>query len=234
MQADLEALLALQTDDDEVQSLENRLKAIEPRLADLDRQRQVLADALQRARHAVESEERRQRDLQTRISTHRQLHERNVAQLDNVRRQKETTAAYAQVEAARRMLADEESELQGMNRRLTELREAVRTQEEALGTLESEQEASRGKINEEREQIQRELAEASAKRRTAADRVPRPLLAKYDRIRARRRDTAVFPLRGPSCANCDTAIPLQRRSTMAKSGSIEVCEACGVLLYATG
>ena len=47
-----------------------------------------------------------------------------------------------------------------------------------------------------------------------------------------RPEQALFALRGPSCGHCDTAIPLQRRNIMAGTGQIEVCEACGVLLYA--
>ena len=59
----------------------------------------------------------------------------------------------------------------------------------------------------------------------------RPMLGKYDRIRGKRTQ-ALYALRGGSCGNCDTAVPLQRRNIMAGSGQIEVCEACGVLLYA--
>ena len=46
-----------------------------------------------------------------------------------------------------------------------------------------------------------------------------------------RRAQALYPLRGESCGNCDTAIPMQRRNHMAVNGPIDVCEACGVLLY---
>ena len=60
--------------------------------------------------------------------------------------------------------------------------------------------------------------------------VPRSLLGKYDRIRTRRTH-ALYPLRGESCGNCDTAIPMQRRNQMVINGPIDVCEACGVLLY---
>ncbi|MEP6905728.1 MAG: hypothetical protein ABI875_06560, partial [Gemmatimonadales bacterium] len=60
--------------------------------------------------------------------------------------------------------------------------------------------------------------------------VPRPLLGKYDRIRTRR-PKALYALRGDSCGNCDTAIPMQRRNLMAVNGALDVCEACGVLLY---
>jgi uncharacterized protein len=231
--ADIEALLALQIDDDEVQGLRERLLAIAPRISDLDRQRQVMVDALDRARLAVESEERRQRELQTKVATHKQLHERNIAQLDVVKKQKETTAAFAQVEAARRMLADEEGELQTMSRHLHELRQTVELQELALSEMDQEQTEARRAIDEERGSIERTLNEALSKREGTARRVPKAILSKYDRTRIRRKGTSIFPLRGPSCANCDTAIPLQRRSTMLRSGSIELCEGCGVLLYAS-
>ena len=65
-----------------------------------------------------------------------------------------------------------------------------------------------------------------------AQAVPRPMLAKYDKVRSRRRAETLFPLRGPSCSACDTAIPTQRRAVMAASGTIEMCEGCGALLYA--
>jgi hypothetical protein len=58
------------------------------------------------------------------------------------------------------------------------------------------------------------------------------MLSTYDRVRTRRRSETVFPLRGPSCSACDTAIPTQRRAAMAASGALEMCEGCGVLLYA--
>ncbi len=65
-------------------------------------------------------------------------------------------------------------------------------------------------------------------RQANADVQPRSksILAKYDRIRGRKGERAIFSLRGPSCGHCDTAIPLQRRNQMAGTGPIEVCEAC--------
>jgi len=44
---------------------------------------------------------------------------------------------------------------------------------------------------------------------------------------------AVFPLRNNSCGQCDTMLPLQRRSQMLNTGATEVCEGCGVMLYAS-
>jgi predicted nucleic acid-binding Zn-ribbon protein len=233
VQADVQSLLAVQAEDAEIRALEKRLAKIEPRLADLDRVRQVAADALDRARGAVEREEQRQRELQHKVTEHRTLHERNVAQLDGVRKLRDATAAMSQVEQARRILADEEGELQGVGRHLGELRETVETQQQALDGLAEEQRAAREAAEAERVQIWTELAGVRARRDEKALQIAKPLLTKYDRIRIRRKSDALFPLRGPSCGNCDTAIPLQRRHQMVASGAIEMCEACGVLLYAT-
>jgi uncharacterized protein len=230
---ELEALLALQTDDTALAELLSASSALTRKAEELDRQRQFAADVLERARHAVEAEERKQRDLQTRISAHRQIHDRNLAQFEAVKKMREANAAMAQAELTRKVLADDESELHAMQRRVGDLRQAVAAQETTLATIEREQEEARASIAAEREALTGRMAEARAKRDEAAQAVPRTLLSRYERIRARRRADAVFPLRGPSCGNCDTAIPLQRRHMMQSTGAIEVCEACGVLLYAT-
>lgn len=232
MNAELESLLAVQNDDAQIRDLERKRAALEPRRLDLERRRQVAADALDRARHQAESEGKREHELRTRVAEHRQLHDRNVAQLDAVRKTRDAQAAISQVEQARRILAEEENDLQAVTRRSHDQAQAVALQEQALADVEQEQRDARAQIDREAAELDAALADARAKRRGLSDGISRPLLAKYERIAARRKDRAVFPLRGPSCGNCDTALPLQRRSVMIRTGSIEVCEACGVLLYA--
>jgi uncharacterized protein len=231
---EIESLLALQSDDAVLDALEKRLRAFEPRERDLDRVRQVAEDALSRARAALEAEERRHGAMDVRVQEHRQLHARNVAQLERVQKLRDASAATSQVEQARQMLAAEENELDTIGRRRTELRNTVETQESALRALEEEQRDARAQLAEERAAVQRELDAARAKRDGAAQGINRTLLSKYDRIRGRRKGQGevVYPLRGPSCGNCDTAIPLQRRTVMQRTQAIEMCEACGVLLYA--
>jgi uncharacterized protein len=229
---DVQALLALQVEDLAIREIEARRAALEPRLREMETTRRAAGEAAQRAREAVETEEKAQRDLQARIAQHKQLHERNVAQLDTVKRMREATAAVAQVEQARRILAEEESALQTIARRLVELRGAAESREHALSTLDVEQDAERATIERARTTVEDELAARRAARAGSATQVERSLLQKYDRIRAARHDGAIFPLRGPSCGHCDTSVPLQRRNLMSARGSIEVCETCGVLMYA--
>src|SRR4029079_464459 len=135
-----------------------------------------------------------------------------------------------QVESARRIIAEDESELAALARRLGELRTTVHSAETALADVESEQGQAREEIIKEKKEIDSSLVEAKAQRAGKTGGVSRALLGKYDRIRTRRTQ-ALYALRGESCGNCDTAIPMQRRNQMAVNGPIDVCEACGVLLY---
>ena len=232
MHPDVTALLALQADDAAILELEERSAALAPRARALDEARRKALDAAQRSRSAVDEEEKRRRDLHTRITQHKQLHERNLAQLDAVKKVKEATAAMSQVEQARRILADEESELATLSRRITELVTVRDNHENALKDLDHRHAEDRASIETQRAEIDTALAAARAARSDKAAGVDRPLLAKYDRIREARKRGALFSLRGPSCGNCDTTVPMQRRNLMAARGNIEVCETCGVLLYA--
>jgi predicted nucleic acid-binding Zn-ribbon protein len=230
MASEVEALLALQEDDTRITELENRLKALEPRMAALDKKREAAAAAVSRSKTAVEAEERRQRELQGKVAQHKQMQEKNLAQLDAVKRLKEATAAMAQVESARRIIADDESELTAVSRRLTELRSTVESNEASLSAIEAEQATAREEIDKERAEIDQSLGSARSERAGKTSGVSRTLLGKYDRIRTKRTQ-ALYALRGESCGNCDTAIPMQRRNHLFVNGPIDVCEACGVLLY---
>ncbi|HJU65831.1 MAG TPA: hypothetical protein VJ596_09150, partial [Gemmatimonadaceae bacterium] len=124
--------------------------------------------------------------------------------------------------------------LHGLVGRIQDLRQALELQELELSELEERQRSSREQLAVERQSVEDELEQARAVRRERAARVSRGVLQKYERIRERDRSAALYPLRGQACGRCNTAIPLQRRNVIAAGRSIEVCEGCGVLLYAAG
>lgn len=232
MNHELEALLLVQHDDEHIREIQARHDAFAPRLTTLDKLRKRAADEVSRNASALERERDRQRKLELDLAEHRDRHEKNVEVLNHAHKVREATAAMAQVEAARKVLADQESDLLALNRRITDLRTATTAATEALAALEVEQAEQRAEIERERSALAKELATATAKRAVSAEAVSRSLIAKYDRVQSRRKGAAVFPLHADySCGSCDTAIPLQRRPAMSGGQLIEVCEGCGVLLY---
>lgn len=232
MHPDVIALVALEGEDSAVESLEARLRSLEPRLQELERSREVAATALARAKHALSAEEDKLREARARAAQHRTLQERNQRQLDGITNIREANAASAQLESARRMASDADAESARIAARVEEARARMQQAELAVAEIEGAQETERTAIATERREVEEELRHARMKREGSAKRVNGSLLATYDKVRRRRRGQSVFPLRGGACASCDTTLPLQRRHEMQRTGTIELCEACGVLLYA--
>jgi uncharacterized protein len=229
---DVMALLQVQDDDLDIYELEDRLATLRPRIEALAKEKERAMAALAQARQAVEGEERRHRDVRGRLDQYKQLEERNQSQLNAVSTAREATAATAQLDQARRMISEAQRETDAIAQRLGEMRHVVVERERAVLEMEQAQQTARASLDADQKEIESKLSERRAQREQHARGVPRNLLSRYDRIRSRKREHAIFPLRNHSCANCDTVLPLQRRSAMAGSGVTEVCEGCGVLLYA--
>jgi len=232
MHPDLVALLALQKDDGVVAQVKERLRASDAEVAELDRVRAASQDALAKARAALEAEEVRHRDLTNKVQDHKALQEHHVSALDSVRKAREASAAMAQIEMTRKVLAQEESDLHGIGSRIMDLRQAVGLSELEIAEIETRQQEERARIAAARAEIEQELAAAVEKRTATASGVSKGMLTKYERLRERGQATPLFALRGQACGRCNTAIPLQRRNGIAGGKAIEVCEGCGVLLYA--
>jgi uncharacterized protein len=229
---DVAALLAVQEDDLTIHDLETRLADLRPRLDAMSKERDKALAGLQQARQTAEAEEKRRGDVAARIAQHKTLHDKNQTALNNITSMREATAATAQLETAKRMIDEDERELSAIGQRLAEANRAVAERERTVGELEEAQRSAHESLAADQEKIETELASARGAREARAKSVPRALLSQYERIRSRKRVHAVFPLRNNSCANCDTALPMQKRSLMTGSARTEICEDCGVMLYA--
>ena len=232
MHPDVQSLLAVQQDDLQAYAIEAQLAQLAPRLAALEQERSRMAGALERARKGVEAEEVRQREARARVETHKSLAERSQRQYEGVTSPREATAALGQMEQTKRMVEESQRDADQVQGRINEMRHHVADLEGQLVAVEQRQAEARASLDAERGRLQAELDVAHGKREQLAAKVPRRLLAMYDKVRSKRRTEIVFPLRGASCSACDTAIPTQRRASMASSGSLEMCEGCGMLLYA--
>ena len=233
MHPDVTALLAVQDDDLKIHELETRLAELRPRLDAMARERDKALAGLQEARHIAASEERRRHEVAARVAQHRALQEKNQQALNNVTSMREATAATAQLETAKRMIDEDERELSQIGQRAAEASRLVDERQRVASELETAQLKARDSLAADQTNIEQELTTARKDRDAKAGNVPRTLLSRYDRIRSRKRVHAVFPLRNNSCGNCDTMLPLQRRSLMLNTGATEVCEGCGVMLYAS-
>ncbi len=232
MHPDVAALLAVQAEDDIVDGIVAQLDAIAPRLVALDTARATTVRTIEELRLQIDQDEKKRAELAERLSDHKQRQERNVAQLDVVKRMREATAAVSQVEMGRKILLELENNVRELVTRLADARKALETRQSELERLDAEQQGTRDAINAEQTALQASLAGARAARDAKAEKVSALNRKMYERIRARRRSTSLFALESGAFGSGDTSIPVQRSNAMSSSGAIDVCEACGVLIYA--
>jgi predicted nucleic acid-binding Zn-ribbon protein len=229
---DIAALVDVQADDLAIHDLERGIDQLMPKVNALASEVAKAKAAVDQAAQLAEAEEKKKRDVLQRIDAHKQLQAKNEAVFSAATNQKQATAATAQLEQIRKIIADEDRELVGLTQRIVELRALVEDRQARQAELEQEREAAQESISGERAKLETELNTIRARRNERAGKVGKTLISMYDRIRSKKRVHALFPLRGNSCSNCDTAIPMQRQSQLVQSGKTEVCEGCGVLLYA--
>jgi predicted nucleic acid-binding Zn-ribbon protein len=229
---EIAALVDVQTDDLAIHELERGIDQLMPKVNALSAEVVKAKGALDQAAQMAEAEEKRKRDVLQRIEAHKQLQSKNEAVYSAATNQREATAAQAQLEQIRKVIGDEERDLGVINQRISELRALVEDRQASMAEIERQRDEAREAIAGERSKLEAELNTIRSRRNERAGKVGRPLIAMYDRIRSKKRVHALFPLRGSSCSNCDTAIPMQRRAQMVSTGKPEVCEGCGVLLYA--
>jgi len=216
MHPDVKSLLDVQQDDLDIYALEDRLASLAPRLAALEQERGRVAEALERARKATEAEEARHREAKARIDTHRQLAERSQRQYDAVTNPREAVAALAQLEQTKRMVTESERDAEMIHGRIEQLRQQVTDLQKSIEQIEQTQAEARSSLDADRAVIEADLSSVKARRDGHARAVPRSILGTYERVRRRRHAETVFPLRGPSCSSCDTAVPTQRRASMRR------------------
>lgn len=231
MHPELQDLLALQNDDEALRAIEAELASLNPRIQQLDKLRARAADESAKADALLARESERHRALELRIAEHRDRHEKNLNTLNQAHKLREATAAMAQVESAKKVVAEDESELLALSRRLSDLKTAATLARESMETTNRDQVEQRAALEIERAGFGKRIADAQAKRAASATKVGSQLLARYDRMNSRRKGPAVFALRNFSCGQCDTAVSMQRRPALSAGQIIETCEGCGVLLY---
>jgi predicted nucleic acid-binding Zn-ribbon protein len=109
----------------------------------------------------------------------------------------------------------------------------VELHEMELAEVDERQGAARGTLAGERASLDERAAAVIARRAERARAVSAGALTKYERLRKRGQRQPLVKLHDTSCGNCHVAVPMSRRLDLMAGRALEVCEGCGVLLYAS-
>ena len=231
MHADLVKLLDLQAKDVALAEVDQLLAVVAQDLVVLDQTLQRARQSLEAARRAASDGQRRRDELETKIESYRILQQRRSERLEHVRNPKEASTLMTELDLARSVMAKEENEWVRSADAVTLLESRVKDEERNVEALEGAQASERARIAERRVTIEAERAAAAEDREASAAGIDKALRHRYERLRRTRSGDVVVPLRGGACGGCHTSVTLNRRSQIRAGLVLEVCEACGAILY---
>lgn len=233
MHPDLEKLLELQEKDLALKDVDQRLAEVREEVALLDKALAVGEEALNAAARAAEDAVERRTETEAKIEAYRVQQERRRQRLEMTRPGKVAASLMAELDLARSVLAQEESEWVRMSETVQGLEEQVAEGTEELEALKKAQEPERAELLTRETKILEEQEEAQKDREDCADKLEKALRIKYDRLYRSRGTTVVVEMNGPACGACFTTVPLHRRSQIKSGAVLGGCEVCGVILYCT-
>ena len=231
MQSDLKNLLALQDDDRAIMIIEEEMRVLEPELAQLDEAVAELEADLAQAQADLEDSNGKRQELETRIETYRVMQERRRQKLEWVRGAKEASALMAEIDLARGVLAQEETEWIGSAEEVTEIEKRTIEAEQKVAAEKETQAPRREEIANIQRECQARVEEARSKRGETAKEVLPNLLTLYGRILRGRAPLAMYGLHNEACGHCFTAVPTHLRQQVRRGDLVATCEACGVIMY---
>jgi predicted nucleic acid-binding Zn-ribbon protein len=230
--ADLEALKDLQTQD-------TRIAGLEAQVARLPREIEAIQAALGDARKAVETLKARmettKKDLRTKekdlevVATKRSKAE---SRLYEVKTNKEYSAVLVEIEEIKQEKARTEEEILSLMELQERLSVDIREAEARLTVREAEARKDEAVVRQKLAAADNELGIVRAERASRAREVVGTLLADYEKILRARAGLAVVPVTATAvCGGCRMAIRPQALQELRGGAGLVHCENCGRYLY---
>lgn len=229
----VEALLSLQEIDAAIDERTRRLEQLTREIAREEEALDALEGQAAAARKTVEEAEAELRKIERSVQAGRATLKRLEARGQEVQNMKQHLAVRAETDAARRNLRMAEEDALDAMQEIEDGKAILQQIERELAERREEHEARVSGASEERAALQEEIALHRDRKRNRETRLGGAALRLYRQVRGSRARTALAPIKPDGvCGNCFTMIPLQRQADIRSGRDLEVCEGCGVILYA--
>ncbi len=222
-----------------LQAIDTRIVGLEADAARLPREIAAIHAAVEGAKKDAEQAKARldaakkdQRAKEKDLEVVQGKRAKNEARLYEVKTNKEYSAVLIEIEEIKQEKARMEEEVLVLMEAQERLTSDIREAEARFKQRESEGRSQEATLTEQLRGIEADLAGVRTERKELASKLPRNILADYDRILRARAGLALVPVTKPNfCGACRMTITPQRLQELRAQSSLIPCESCGRYLY---
>lgn len=234
MNPQLQPLIDLQTLDLRIMEIKEQQKKIPDLIETAEAPLRSATQHLKTMTSSGETLVKERRDRERDLEIHEAQVEKLRARLTELKTNKEYQAHLFEIEIANKKKGEIEEQI------LTLMERVEKSQQEAKQAQISAKEAER-LFAQEKSRLEAlsaglaaELAQLDQKRSKAGALLDKPLLDRYTKLKAARKDLAVAPVRNGICFGCRLQLPPQLVAEVKRSDQLQTCTYCHRILYWDG
>jgi len=232
VKAELQQLVALQNLDKRIRTLENDLKTIPERRAEIEKEFDQRAFEIRALENRRDEAKHARARLENEVVEQKGRAERADRNLMSSKKQDEYTAAIREADAARKQISTLETQILEQLESLDLTESALNERAQEIASLNSDRDARLNEFDGETTRQTEELKASRANREQLFTTLPKNLSSLYARISARIRDgVAVAEARNGACTACFMALRPQIMAEVRRGVEIITCDNCNRILY---
>jgi len=205
---------------EKLHELEQQITTKKARVAELSEKRDGLSKEIRILEGMVQAERDKIRKWEKR--------------LNDIRNQREYLALSRETETSKRVNHETENQILEMMTQQEGLEAEMEVLEDQLLEEEVDCESERERVTCEIADMEGNIASEKVRRDALLPNLPKPLLRKYDAIRAKRLGIGLVAVHQGSCEGCHMRLPPQLYNILQRLDSIEQCPSCNRLIFWDG
>jgi uncharacterized protein len=230
----LSPLIELQKLDLRIAEIKDQRRKIPERLQAIDAPLREARQLHQQTNVSVETLIKERRSHEQDLEAHEAHTEKMKSRLSDLKSNKEYQAHLFEIEVANKKKGDIEEKILLCMEKIEQQQRTAKEAQEKLGTIEKAFTQEKQALDELERRLSTELADLEAQQQVRSTHVEKGLLARYNSIKASRKDHALAEIKEGICSGCRLQLPPQLISEVKRAEDLHTCPYCRRMLYWDG
>lgn len=234
MSQKLSPLIALQKLDLHILELTEQRRKIPERLHAAEAPVRELNQVVAQTQATVDTLVKERRGYEKDLDAHEAQTEKMKSHAAGLKTNKEYQAHLFEIELANKKRGEIEEKILLAMEQIEQLQRTAKEAQDKASAAQKVFEEEKKVLDVQEQVLAKELAQLEAQQREAALLVDKPLLARYNQIKAAKKEQALAAVRDGMCAGCRLQIPPQLVAQVKRSEDLQLCPYCRRMLYWEG